>query len=132
MIADATLRAVARAGTPPWDVSDRAPSTLADVFGHFRACGRILVYAGASERTVFGDPSVNHAFRAWHDWCHIRTGLGFDVPSEVALARWQQSECSDALARVVWVEVAEQAIHFERTGQFVVDQVAFAAERGIR
>lgn len=128
-LSDATARAAALAQTPRFDVADVAPATLADVVRHYRETGTLRVWAGASEVCVF-DPRSNWTFRAWHDWAHVRTALGFDVPSEIELARWQMREAgSDALARLVWVEVAEQAAHFGRTGRFVDDQIGFALAR---
>jgi len=37
----------------------------------------------------------------------------------------QMAGCSDRLARLVWIEVAEQALHYQNTGKFVEDQIAF-------
>lgn len=134
-LADA-VRAAARASAlPRWSAADDAPSTLADVVAHYRATGALLVYAGASDAAVF-DAQTNRLFRAWHDWGHVRTLIGFDVASECALARFQMAESgSDALGRLVWVEVAEQALHFGRTGEFLADQIGFtlaALARGVR
>ena len=131
-LADAVARAAVLAHTPRFDVADHAPSTLADVIAHYRATGTLRVWAGASDACVF-DPRTNWTFRAWHDWAHVRTSLGFDVPSEIDLARWQMAEAgSDSLARLVWVEVAGQAAHYARTGRFVTDQIAFALAKGLR
>lgn len=129
-LATAVLSALSASGAPRWRAADSAPATVAELLESYSATGEIVVYAGASDATIFGAPVVNHAFRAWHDWCHIRTRIGFTVPDEVTLARWQAAEASsDALARIVLIEVAEQALHFGRTGEFLTDQIGFTMEK---
>jgi hypothetical protein len=124
-LADAVRDAALAAQTPRFDVADHAPETLADVVSHYRACGRLLVWAGASDACIF-DAASNWRFRAWHDWAHVRTLLGFDVESEVALGKWQAAEArSDALATLVHLEVSGQAAHYGRTGNFIADQVGW-------
>jgi len=49
---------------------------------HFNATGRILVWDGGSDKTVFGEPAVNHAFRAWHDLMHITLNQPFTPEGE--------------------------------------------------
>lgn len=47
-------------------------NTYRKLEGYHKATGgRIIVWTGASNRTIFGAPEINHAFRAWHDWCHL-------------------------------------------------------------
>lgn len=124
-LADAVRDAARAAHCPRFDVADRAPETLADVVAHYRASGRLLVWAGASDACIF-DAASNWRFRAWHDWAHVRTQLGFDVASEVALGKWQAAEAqSDALATLVHLEVSGQAAHYGRTGSFIADQVGW-------
>lgn len=127
---DALRDVMARARVPRWRASDHAPGTVADLLRSYRATREIVVWAGASERTVWLAPEGNHAFRAWHDYCHIRSLLGFDAESEVALGHWQAGAdggVSDALADIVLAEIADQASYFKRTGRFLDgDQLAFA------
>lgn len=130
-LADALHSAMRRVRVPAWEASDHAPGTVADLLRSYRETGRIVVWSGASERTLWGDPSLNHAFRAWHDWCHVRSGLGFDAASEVKLGEWQ---CGDAgidgpLASIVLAEISDQAAFYLKTGHFLDgDQVGFALD----
>jgi hypothetical protein len=34
----------------------------------FQERGRITVYSGNSDDTIFGDAGTNHMARAWHGW----------------------------------------------------------------
>lgn len=104
-------------------VSDHAPQTFADL----RATG-LVVWSGASDRTIFGDARVNWAFRALHDALHLKTGIGFTPAEEIYLGRMQASQYSGLLADLVYIEVAGQAEHYLKTGQFVADQIKFTWE----
>src|SRR5208282_1357378 len=65
-----------------YDVSLAAPETYEELIAHLDAGGRMVVYSGGSERTIYGDPEVNFAFRAWHDWCHWRGRHDFSQEGE--------------------------------------------------
>ena len=66
-----------------YDVSDNAPDTYEKLVNHVNKTGRILVWSGASETTIYGDREVNYAFRAWHDYVHFTHQLGFSVLDEI-------------------------------------------------
>lgn len=115
-----------------------APSTLDGIIGHYRATGRVRVWDGASDHTIFGSPRVNHAFRAWHDLCHIAGNFPFTLEGEKAAAEMQKGHLKwlfpdhpslERWCRLIDIEVVGQAEHFEATGQFPEDQRAFALER---
>lgn len=107
-----------------YQVSDSAPNTVSDLWR--QKSGIMTVWAGESDNTIFADPAVNWAFRALHDQLHLDTGLGFD-PSDEQTLGWLQAQGFDGqLADLVYCEVAAQAAHFERTGEFVKDQREFA------
>ena len=50
-----------------YDVAAVAPETYEELIAHLDAGRRMLVYSGGAEQTIYGDPEVNYAFRAWHD-----------------------------------------------------------------
>lgn len=115
---------------------DDAPSSFEAVCARFNAGLRPLVWAGESERTIFGDPETNWAFRAWHDWSHWRYGLDFTLDGEILTCERQIADLSsvfyghDRLTRwalLLQCEVAGQAIHFHKYGTFPVNQRGFAA-----
>jgi hypothetical protein len=115
-----------------------APYSLDTLKAHVAVTGRILVWSGASDHTIFDCAETNWAFRAWHDWCHWRHNLPFTVAGERAVATIQKEHLATVypgrseLAR--WqrlgdIEVCEQVEHLTTTGQFVADQMAFTVER---
>lgn len=103
-------------------VSDHAPGTWKDLRGHD---GTQIVYAGGSEKTIYGDPVVNYIFRAWHDRLHLRYNLDFSLESEIIIAVVQASHFDGICADLVYHEVASQAIEYNKTGIFPADQTQF-------
>lgn len=103
-------------------VSSVAPSTEIELFGSTS----LVIWSGASDKTIFCDESVNWAFRALHDSMHLKTGLGFDVESEKELGRIQASQYeSDVMRELIFCQITMQADHFGTTGQFVVNDFDF-------
>jgi hypothetical protein len=94
------------------------------------------VYAGASDRTIFGDPKVNHAFRAWHDAWHLRLRAPFTPEGERAVCRAQMDELhawtdehsgsfSGLQAALLYAEIIGQLEHQTAHGAFPENQRAF-------
>lgn len=121
-----------------FDVSDDAPSSLAELMASF-ASGRHTVWRGASEATIFGGPEaaeVNWAFRAWHDWHHWHGKHALDLNGEAAVARGQITDVfklfgqRDAyvFADLILEEVLGQAAYKAATGAFPENQRAFARD----
>ena len=117
---------------------DEAPSSLESLLNRW-LCevdgDRTIAVSNAhSDRTVFGAPEVNHAFRAWHDWAHIRHRLPFTPEGEHAAYLLQLDDMrrvcgaitnARALRNLLWAEVVGQ-VQYELThGEFPDDQVAF-------
>ncbi len=117
-----------------FDISPHAPSTYAELKALVAGTGRLVVYDGASEHTIYGNPAVNHAFRAWHDFCHLAGSYDTTFSGEVAACRLQvrhllqhygDSDRTWRWQRIVEAEIVGQALHFERHGCFPIDQSAF-------
>jgi hypothetical protein len=121
-----------------WDVlADDTIDTLDKLTDHVNATGRIAVWGGASEDTIFGDREVNIAFRAWHDWCHVKLAAPFTMQGEISVVRHQISqlfqvygvnEDSIHYAKVLAVEVVRQAEFHAYYGTFPTWQKAFDLE----
>ena len=109
-------------GMEEYRVSDYAPNTEMDLFGHD---GELVVWSGASDKTIYGNPSVNWAFRAWHDSVHLDHGIGLTIPGEIAVARIQASLLGGRLGDVLYAEVGGQAEYYMKNGHFPVDQKGF-------
>ena len=117
-----------------FDVSEDAPNTYDDLQAHFAKTGRVLVWSGASDHTIFGDPEVNHMFRAWHDTKHILFELPFTLEGEIEACRLQcedikalygEGETGKALIKLVEAEVIGQALYHDARGGFPKDQRGF-------
>ena len=132
------LRAhVARIGLPAYTVADIAPSTHLELLECYNVTGKLVIWAGSSDNTIWGGPADNWRFRAWHDMCHIRSGMCdkvdcFTAPNEIELSRFQCIGLSDRFGMAVDIDIAGQARHYATTGQFVDNQVTFALSKGLR
>lgn len=103
---------------------DLAPNTYKDLVAN--QVSGLVVWSGASEKTIYGDPSVNWAMRAWHDSIHLKLNAGFDVLGEKRVALEQARLIgSDQMGLVLMAEVQGQVEYFEKHGSFPVDQVLF-------
>ena len=90
----------------------------------------IHVWTGASENTIFGDPTINHKFRAWHDYTHLLNKVGYDSVGESIVADIQKNELpSDWLfeRELLHIEVVGQIHYHALHGDFVDDQRLFTA-----
>lgn len=113
-----------------YEVSDQAPSTYEELLK--QSIASIVVWSGASDLTVFGDPSVNHAFRAWHDSLHIHMQAPFNLQGETLVAKEQArilSTYGDTYGDIIMIEVVGQAQYLQETGGFPVDQEAFTRKQ---
>lgn len=105
-----------------YQVADFAPSTELELFN----ASSLVVWSGSSHNTIYQDETVNWAFRAVHDAMHLKTRLGFTPEQEIEMGRIQASQIgSDIVAKLFYIEIACQAEHYLKTGQFVSDQVEF-------
>lgn len=119
-----------------FDVCDVAPDTFDGLKAHVEITGRMLVWNGASDRTVFADDEVNFAFRAWHDLRHLTADAPFTPEGEAAACEAQiadlvtlfgDDERTRRWAAIMRAEVNGQVAHLERHGAFPVDQAGFVA-----
>lgn len=116
-----------------FDISPNAPGTFEEITAYHAKTGRVCVWDGASDNTIFADAGINHAFRAWHDSKHILNGYDFTREGEIATARAQQSDIralydgsrADAFCAILWAEVVGQFEYAEYNGGFPVDQFSF-------
>ncbi len=104
---------------------------------HYNQTGRIRVWSGASDKTIFGDPNINHAFRAWHDKVHVTYNLPFTPEGEHMVMQIQQRQCDifgkshftrDEITlfyRILACEIDGQLAHYIAEGEFPKDQRVF-------
>lgn len=118
----------------PFKVSNDAPGTFRELKAHLDTGKRVVVAREGSEQTIFGDPEVNYAFRAWHDWCHWKGGYDFSIEGEMATCNMQieqlyaifgVSETTKRWSRYIIAEVIGQRRYYERYREYLSDQRAF-------
>lgn len=110
---------------PQYEIRDLAPETLKDVVSTFKNTGKLVIWSGASENTIWGDSHSNYLFRAWHDYIHILTLGEFNSQGEKLVALKQMSQVGTIFARFIEIEVIEQLNHFEKNGAFPTNQLEF-------
>ena len=98
--------------------------------------GRICVWSGASDNTIYTSPEVNHAFRAWHDYRHMSLQAPFTQAGERCVCERQQRDIDlycgyaskalrDEFKRILDIEINQQIEYKLSTGEFVSDQLQF-------
>lgn len=123
-----------------FDVSADAPPDYDSLVAHYRATGRVLVWSGASERTIFADAHVNHAFRAWHDARHISGGHDFSRNGEFCtmvdmmadVSAIYDGQTAATFRTILRAEILGQREFQDRFGGFPLDQMAFVRDYMVR
>ena len=117
-----------------FDVSEIAPSSYDELVAHFESGKRLTVYSGGSDHTIFGDPEVNHHFRAWHDWCHYTGKHDFSMRGEYAVYEMQcghlvalygDGEQTRRWRSILFADGMGQKAFHEKHSAFPEDQLAF-------
>lgn len=117
-----------------FDVASDAPSTFPALVSHFKRTGRILVWNGASDSTIFGDAETNFAFRAWHDSKHVLFNLPFTPAGEAEACKRQcedvralygNGKTADLFCALLRAEIIGQLEYKEAHGFFPLDQAGF-------
>ncbi len=94
----------------------------------FKETGTIKIWTGASDGTIFGEPTINHYFRAWHDYIHITEGLGYDFVGESIVCEIQKSQLPSTWIfekELIQSEIVGQAQYFMTNGEFLSNQRLF-------
>lgn len=115
------------------DYLTRFDGTLEGLREGVRDHGRMVVEAGNSGRTIFDDEEVNHAFRAWHDACHLQGNFAFDLAGEIRASDLMQAQlihrygATKARPWCLYIEadVVGQTLFHMMHGYFPPDQKAF-------
>ena len=120
-----------------FDIAENAPSTYAELKAHLDAGNRMLVCSGGCDDTIYAHEKVNHAFRAWHDWCHWRGGHDFSVAGETAVYHIQcqhlvmlygDNPATRRWRGILYAEVVGQRLYYETHKRYVTDQRAFVEQ----
>lgn len=118
-----------------FDLSEtEAPDSLKRLKAEFASRGRITIYSGGSDGTIFDCPDTNRMFRAWHDWAHLHLDANFSLEGETRacelqcaqiLARYGDGDTGQDMARVLRAEIIGQAQFWQRNRRYVTRQRAF-------
>jgi hypothetical protein len=114
--------------------SDVAPSTYRELVDHMDSGKKLVIYDGGSDFTIFGEPSANHAFRAWHDTIHYQYGYDFSTTGEMFTCNQHISDIithfgvdiAQECAPILLAEVIGQSLYYRKYKAYVGDQRAFA------
>lgn len=100
-------------------------------FDHcIKTCQAFPISREGNESAVYG-AAANMAFRFWHDYLHFVHRLGVGLQDELKLAAIHREVVAqrfgaDSLeARIMYADVAGQALHYALSKKFVEDQRGF-------
>ena len=116
--------------TDDFDPND-IEGTLQKHIQRYNETGKIHVWTGCSDKTIFADATVNHKFRAWHDYIHVTEGYGYDFIGESIVADIQRQQLPKewVLEReLVMCEIVGQAQYNMIYGEFIDNQRLFTAD----
>jgi hypothetical protein len=106
-------------------VSDFAPQTFEDMIRAYQDSKRLVIWSGASDKTIYGAPEMNYLFRAMHDLAHIQCMADFTLSGETRVALHQMSQVGTELAKIIRIEVISQIEFLNQYGNFPENQVNF-------
>lgn len=116
-----------------FDVAADAPQDFESLIAHYKKTGRVLVWNGGSDSTIFACPDANYSFRAWHDSKHITRRLPFTRQGELCAMELQKEDVrriydggtADYFCTLIDAEIRGQFDYKEKHGGFPLDQSAF-------
>ena len=126
---DADLNRAIMLLAPAHEVRSIAPQTFAAVRRSANETDRIVVWSGEAQHSIYGDATVNYAFRAWHDACHLAADIPFTIAGEEAAvaaqcaalrARW--SGCPQRWLDLIACDVLAVVYTLHATGEYLADQ----------
>lgn len=119
---------------PVFIIADHAPGTYKQLKTHLDSGATLVVAHDGSNSTIFASPSVNFAFRAWHDWCHWNGDFDFSLYGESATCCLQISQMysfygvtpnTNRWAQYLTAEIVGQRRYYEKYREYIYDQRAF-------
>src|ERR1700722_4990223 len=63
-------------------------ANLDEMKADYQSTGVLLITSRFDQNSIYGDPSANHAARAWHDWAHLCMDAPFDAVGESLAAEF--------------------------------------------
>lgn len=123
----------------PSDSAEPAPETYAGIrrmFSDATVIGLVPVRVSADgcDKTIYSEPSVNWAFRFWHDYLHWSQKLDLFLQDELRVASFHLSAVSRKFGegslevKLMAIDTVAQALYFNINGEHVEDQRQFALD----
>lgn len=132
---DAIVHMAVKAWPEGWTGrADLDGMTFADLKETYARTGRIEVWTGGSDETIFASHIVNVAFRAWHDACHLAGDYPFGLVGEKGALDLQLKQLEEEFPghkdmaywkRLLTCEVLGQLAYSVTNGHFPDNQRAF-------
>ena len=120
-----------RMGVAPLPLAT-GPDSVESMRAAYSAClrtGRMAIWSGGSDRTIYSGPAANYAFRALHDIQHAESGSDFTLHGERDASAEFVGRLPNRLRRrfgpILRAEIYGQAELAVATGTFAADQIAF-------
>lgn len=122
-----------------YEMSEDAPSTYPELKALLDRGERLIVYSGGSDMTIFAEPEVNYAFRAWHDWCHWKGQHLFTLFGEIGVYRMQQEQLIAKYGdtpqvrgwcKLLYAEVLGQFLYYYHHKDYIDNQKEFVKHFG--
>lgn len=95
---------------------------------------QIRVSADCCDKTIYSEPSVNWAFRFWHDYLHWSQNLDLSLQDELRVASLHLAAVSRKFGenslevKLMAIDTVAQALYFNIKGKHVEDQRQFALD----
>jgi hypothetical protein len=94
----------------------------------FQTTGKMKIWTGKSQNSIYGSSIVNIYARAWHDWCHYTNALDFTLSNELLVAEFQIASLPESWEYerlLIEADTKGQSLHYEEWGQFPKNQRDF-------
>lgn len=92
------------------------------MLGFWRIHGKLLISVTNNDHPILSQ-AENAAFRAIHDWDHIRTGAGFDLDGEMQAFHAAAETAPSEIRWILFSEIILQASAAIHTGRFQPQKV---------
>jgi len=121
-----------------FDLTDDNTFDYQGIVKYYGTHGKLIIWSGGSDCTIFGKPEDNYKFRAWHDLHHILNGYDFSQSGEYKTYMSQMKDImtyADSwpqcklFGRIIDIEINGQVDYQRKHGYFPEDQRAFMEQQ---